>query len=46
MKKQAVMAFALTIVASYYFSEILYQSAMADFEEAKAPDAVVSIASK
>jgi hypothetical protein len=42
MKKQAVMAFALTIVASYYISEILYQDAKADFEEARAVDVVVA----
>lgn len=42
MKKQAVMAFALTIVASYYFSEIIFQSAQADFEAAKASDVLVA----
>lgn len=42
MKKQAVMAFALTIVASYYFSEILFQNAMANFEEARVTDVVVA----
>ncbi len=42
MKKQAVMAFALTIIASYYFSEILYDNAKANFEEAKATDVVVT----
>ena len=42
MKKQAVVAFALTIVASYYFSEVIYQNAQADFEEARASDVVVT----
>ncbi len=42
MKKQAVMAFALTIIASFYVSEIVTQDAQADFEEAKASDVVVT----
>lgn len=42
MKKQAVMAFALTIIASFYFSDIVTQDAQADFEEAKAIDVVVT----
>ena len=41
MKKQAVLAFALTIVASYYFSEILDQDTKAEINEASNTNVVV-----
>lgn len=42
MKKQAVLAFALTIVASFYISDILTENAEANLRQAQASDVVVS----
>lgn len=42
MKKQAVLAFALTIVASIYFSDILADDAKAELEQARTADVVVN----
>ncbi len=38
MKKQAVLAFAFTIIASFYFSQIIVNSAEADHQPEQSTD--------